>query len=432
MLERNSSRFGPTQDNRSAGSKPSVISGRLIVVLGLAALTALAGVAGFYTGRGQVAVITSSLPGTPRAQAQRFLPFWEAWWQIEHQFYSPKPLDATAMTYGAISGLLDSLRDPFAGFRNPPEHRMENDTFAGEFGGIGAWLAKDEQGAYIDSILPHSSAERSGLQGGDRLRMVAETPVGMAELQTAALLIRGPVPTLVHLVVERSGVRLSFELPRLVVELPSVEWQLISEGVGYVRIAEFTGRTASEFASAMVELRARGIRVLLLDLRDNGGGLPAAATGVLSQLVTGSIAYREQRPNGEETRIAIPFAAVPAESMPLAVLVDGGTASAAEIVAAAIQDYQRGPLIGASTYGKGSVQGVYTLKDGSSIRITTARWLTPLGKPIDAVGLQPDMLAQNSEEAQSLAAEYFARHAGIVAGSLYLPPPPDNTGKVLV
>lgn len=404
----------------------------LLFGLALSILAALAGLAGFLIGRCQLSLVARGLPGTPAAQAQRFLPFWEAWLRIERLFYSRQPLDRTAMTYGAISGVLDSLHDPYAGFSTPPEHQMENDGYAGEFGGIGAWLARDERGTYVASLQPGSSAERAGLMTGDRIVMVADKESGLAELASTALLIRGPVPSTVHLVVERSGAELPFDIPRQVVERASVQWSMVSATVGYVRILDFTGRTASEFATALTELAASDAKAMLLDLRGNGGGLASAAPGVLAQLVTGGIAYRELQSNGDETRVAIPFAAAPPVSVPLAVLVDAGTASAAEIVAAAIQDYERGPLIGTRTYGKGSVQGVFTLKDGSSIRITTARWLTAHGRPIEGAGLQPELIAQNDQEALSLAEKHLADQAGNVVVPLHLPQPGDNDGKVLV
>lgn len=408
------------------------MSRRLALSAGLVALILLTGSAGFLIGRGELRLAGRSLPGTPKTQVQRFYPFWEAWLRIERLFYSQKALDPVAMTYGAISGLLDSLQDPCAAFTDPPEHQMENERFAGEFGGIGAWLARDERGTYIDSVLPGSSAEHAGLISGDRLTGVGDQVRAPAELQSVVQLVRGPVSSLVHLEVERDGTKLSFDVPRLVVESPSVAWQMISENVGYIRIHDFTGRTAAEFAGALEHMRSAGAKAMLLDLRNNGGGLPSAAVGMLSQLVSGSIAYREQRPNGEERRVVIPFAAMPPVSIPLAVWVDGGTASAAEIVAAALQEYDRGPLIGTKTYGKGSVQSLFTLKDGSSVRITTARWLSPLGKPIEGVGLQPNLISNSDEETLSLAAKYFADQAGIALQKLQVPPLEDKSGKVLV
>jgi carboxyl-terminal processing protease len=309
---------------------------------------------------------------------------------------------------------------------------LENDGFAGEFGGIGAWLAQDDQGIFIDSTLPDSSAERAGLQPGDRLLAVEDDEVDAGLLAGAALLVRGPLPSTVRLLVERNGTEQSLDMPRMVVELPSVEWQLLAPWLGYVRIEQFTGRTSSEFAVALSELRGIGAKALLLDLRDNGGGVPSTAVEVLSQLVAGSIAYRELRADGEETRVVIPFAATSPDPAPVAILVNGGTASAAEIVAAAIQDYERGPLVGSTTFGKGSVQGLFTLRDGSSIRITTSRWLTPLGRHIEGVGLQPDLVSNSDADTLSLAVDHLAKRLGVQPESPELPRPDDKDGKVLV
>ncbi len=181
--------------------------------------------------------------------------------------------------------------------------------------------------------------------------------------------------------------------------MPSLSWKTLSDDIGYVDIEFFSSRTGAELGRAIENLQERGVQALVLDLRGNGGGVVDGATKVLSTLIGRGIAYREVTKHGQELRHPIPFHA-DVVNWPLAVLIDRGTASSAEIVAAAIRDHRRGPLIGTTSYGKGSVQGVFPLSDGSSVHVTIARWLSSDGHAIEGVGLEPDLRVPGTDPDQ--------------------------------
>jgi carboxyl-terminal processing protease len=364
--------------------------GSWVVLLMSPLLALMLFVAGLVVGHFTTPVNRYPITNTPTEHAEQFRVFWEAWNRIEHKFYSPLPLDYRDMTYGAIRGVLASLGDPHTILVEPPQHRLESDTFQGEFGGIGVSIAIQEQQPVIVEVHTGSPAERADLQSHDILLSVGGTDVAGLALDTVLLLIRGPIDTRVELVVHRSGQELSFSIVRERIELPSLTWQVLPEDIGYVHIQFFSGRTGEELSRAIRALREGGARALVLDLRGNGGGVVEGARDVLSQLIGHGIAFRELSKGGKESRHAIPFR-LRTVGWALAVLVDAGTASSAEILAAAIRDHERGLLIGEPTFGKGSVQGIFPLHDGSSVHVTISRWLSSSGHPIEGVGLQPDI-----------------------------------------
>ncbi len=378
------------------------------------------------------------IAGAPPEHARQSRLFWEAWYQIEQKFYPIAPLDAQGMTYGAIEGMLASLGDPYASLARPAERRLESDTFQGRFGGIGASLAVvDTYPTFVD-VYVGSSAEMVGLQARDRLLAVDGTDVGGLPLADLALLIRGSVDTTVQLDVQHAeGNRESLRVVRKSVELPSLDAQLLADGIGYVGIRLFSARTGEELARAVQELQVQNVSALVLDLRGNGGGLTAGAIDVLRCLLGHGIAFRELQHGSKEQRHAIPFEE-PIMDWPLAVLLDGGTASAAEMVAAAIHDYDRGILIGQQTFGKGSVQVVYQLSDGSSVHITTSQWLSANGYPIEGVGLEPDITVPSADSVDGedlflrRAVDYLQQRLGRNSTSNIAPIDSQDTGKVVV
>ncbi|MBM4431463.1 MAG: S41 family peptidase [Chloroflexi bacterium] len=317
--------------------------------------------------------------------------FWEAWTQIEQQFFAPTPLDPQGMTRGAVNGMLASLNDPYTLFVEPSQHRLETDRLEGQFGGIGVSLDITDKQVVVDRVHADSPAEQAGVQVGDVLLSVYGMDLDGLSADEVVLLIRGPVGSMVQLRVRRGDQEeLDLVMIRQQIEVPSLAWQLMPDGIGYIYIYRFTARTGAEFSAALRLLGPSNVRALVLDLRGNGGGLVDGAVQVLGHLIGHGIAYRELSKEGE-TRYAIPFEA-DAIDWPLAVLVDGASASAAEIVASALQDYGRGILFGEPTSGKGSMQGIFLLSDGSSLHVTTARWLSPHGHPIQGVGVQPDIV----------------------------------------
>ena len=339
---------------------------------------------------------------TPTAdEAEDFGVYWEVWHLVEDKFYGDIP-DGSASVYGAIRGALGTLDDPYTIFVEPQPRALEKAELEGKFGGIGAFVSRGPNGEVVLTPMVDSPAEQAGVQEGDILLRVEDTPI-TPEMTTdeVVLLIRGEVDTQVTLALERVGEAepIVVTITRKVIETPSVEWQVLEQDpdTGYIRIRLFTERTGRELERALEELRDEGVTRLVLDLRDNGGGLLDAAVDVTSQFLREGVVLYEDRRDQPEKFYSVKKGGL-ALDLPLVVLVNGGTASASEIVAGALQDYERGSLIGERTFGKGSVQLVYDLSDKSSLHVTVARWLTPDRHRIDGEGIIPDVEIIPSQE----------------------------------
>ncbi len=365
---------------------------RVISLALVCSLLISAFLAGLVTGRGQTTNVQT-------AHSESLL-LSEAYGYLQSNLHPPSQLDTEAMIHGAIRGLLASLEDPHTFFLEPEERQLETDSLQGEFGGIGVLLLVESGLVTIADISPNSPAEQAGLQIGDVVQAVDDTHIMDLALDEVVLLVRGPIDTAVRLQVLRNGQVLHLTAVRGRIELPSLSWRLLTDTIGYVHIESFTGRTGEELTRALDGMADKEISALVLDLRGNGGGAVDGATAVLGQLLGHGISYRELNQQQLERRHPIPFNAEAVE-WPLAILIDSGTASAAEIVAAALRDYSRGALIGQPTFGKGSMQGIFELSDGSSIHVTIARWLSSNGAPIEGAGVEPDLVvaAVPSDEA---------------------------------
>ncbi len=333
-------------------------------------------------------------------EAEYFGVFWEAWHIVERDFYGDLPA-GQQITYGAIRGVLGTLDDPHTAFVEPKPRQREKEDLQGSFGGIGAWVRiRPEDGAIFLTPMENLPAMRAGIQDGDVVLKVEDTEITPEiTLDDVLALIRGPVGTSVTLTISRAGREepLVFEIIREKIETPTVTWELLEGNVGYVSISLFGERTNNELKEAIGDLRNQGMTKLILDLRNDPGGLLDTAVQVASQFLDGGVVLFEQRRDSPEKTYSVKRNGI-AQDIPLVVLVNGGTASASEIVAGAIQDHGRGILIGEHTFGKGSVQLVYDLSDGSSLHVTVAYWLTPNRHEISGNGLSPDFEVPLSQE----------------------------------
>lgn len=334
---------------------------------------------------------------------QSFDVFWEAWDRISDNFIGNLP-DGTAVTYGAIRGAIALLDDPYTVFIEPAVRDQERESLRGTFGGIGAYLRRPEEGGEILlEPIPGNPAEIAGILFGDVLVAVdgvAITPE--MTVQQVVDLIRGEKGTAVLLTVIHPDTDEAIEISvvRDDILIPSVSYRLLDteQPIGYVQLTRFSGESGNEIQAALTELLDAGAGAFILDLRQNGGGLLDAAVAVSDHFLDGGVVVVQQsRGSGELAREATGETLVP--DLPLVVLIDGGTASASEIVAGALQDRGRATLIGQKSFGKGSVQLVFDLSDGSSVHVTSARWLTPDRHQIDQRGLEPDIAVEITQEA---------------------------------
>lgn len=372
----------------------------LLAILLLATLAVSAFVAGYFMND----FVELRMGGTLVRDQNDFDLFGEAWGRIESTFIGEIPT-SKEVTYGAIRGAVALLNDPYTIFVEPVARQQEIQSLQGTFGGIGAFLSRpEEDGDILLEPMPDNPAEAAGIRSQDVLLAVDGTPI-TPELTVGevAELIKGEIGTEVVLTVrhadETEPVDISITRDRILD--PSVSSRILAEDetIGYIRLTRFSGESSQEVESAIVDLLEQGAESLILDMRHNGGGLLDAAVDVADHFLTdGPILYQQSQGEGE--RVYSAAAETIAPDIPLVVLVDGGTASAAEIVAGALQDRDRAIMIGSSaTFGKGSVQLVFDLSDGSSVHVTSARWYTPDRHQIDQQGLMPEIVVEITQEA---------------------------------
>ena len=325
--------------------------------------------------------------------------FGEALELLQDQFYGDLP-QGKALTYEALRGFVDQLGDPHTAFLDPEQAEMFNSDMQGQFEGIGARVDTAEGGGVeLRYLFAEQPAEKAGLRIGDVIVAVDGTDVTQMDLNEAISLIRGPRNTEVVLTIRR-GDQPQFDLKvtRARIEIPVVEVKSLADGtIEYIALSEFSSVAPSRLKEALETALAKKPAGLILDMRGNPGGLLDAAVRIGSYFVpTGNILI-ERFQDGREQIYPREGRYVLGDTK-LVVLVDGGSASAAEIVAGAIQDAGTGKLIGEKTYGKGSVQLPNALSDGSQLRVTIARWFTPKDRAIHGVGLIPDLEVPLTDE----------------------------------
>ncbi|MCG2785261.1 MAG: S41 family peptidase [Anaerolineae bacterium] len=337
--------------------------------------------------------------GTPADLQTLFKPFWEAW-ELVHNQYVDQPVDDVALMQGAIRGMLASLGDQHTSYMDPQEFTDANAGLEGTYEGIGAYV--DTSGEYLTIISPikNSPAEAAGLRPGDRIIAIDGEDMTGIQPELARRRVLGPAGSVVELTVSRGDEPepLIFEITRAQIVVASVEHEMFENGIGYIKLNTFGDTTSNELRTALEEIMANKPRGLVLDMRNNGGGYLQTAVEVASQFIPEGVVLIERYGDGREDTYDARSGGL-ATDIPLVVLVNQGTASASEIVAGAIQDYERGKLVGMTTFGKGSVQIWNPLSDNQgAVRVTIAKWLTPLERTIHEIGLAPDFEVDLTEE----------------------------------
>jgi carboxyl-terminal processing protease len=358
---------------------------------------------------------------TPEEAAVAFQPFWETWHLLQNEYFD-QPLDNTQLAEGAINGMLATLEDPNTRYLSPDQETAARSSMQGEIEGIGAEVTEAEDGSIV-IVSPYegSPAEEAGLQPGDILREADGVPLTGMPVSEAAALVRGPAGTVVHLTIERDNEQFEVDVTRGVIRVPSVRGEILEENIAYIRLSRFGDNTAQEFNDLLETLLAQNPAGLILDLRGNPGGGLETAVDIAEQLLPEGLILVERFGNETEKTFDSTDTGL-AQEIPLVILIDGGSASASEVLAGAIRDQERGILIGTTSFGKGTVQTWWALSNGGGLRITTARWLTPDGVWVHGEGLAPDILvtlpetenpAEFTDTQLQAAIDYFSGESGI-------------------
>jgi carboxyl-terminal processing protease len=375
--------------------------------LALAAVAVLAGAALFLSGF-SLGARTATTPGTPAADAERFAPFWDVYESITKSYVGD--VDREKLIQGAIDGMIGALDDPYSSYMSPEELRKARESIGGEFSGIGAEVTTrptDSTAGTCDTIGPScrlvvvapidgSPAERAGIQAGDVISAVDGRTVDGETLDEAISRVRGPRGTTVTLALVRDGgAPFDVSIVRDTIVSRQVETRDLAGGSAtYVRVSGFSDNAARQFETAIREARGRGVTKFIVDLRDNPGGYVTAARAIASQFIADGPIFWEEAADGTQLATnAAPGGAATGADVRVAVLVNGGSASASEIVAGALQDTGRGFLVGETTFGKGTIQQWVDLTaESGGFRLTIAKWLTPDKRWIHKKGLEPDVV----------------------------------------
>ena len=314
---------------------------------------------------------------------------------IDEEYLDEK--DESSLREGLYAGLLAGLKDPYSTYYTAEQYKELNTSNEGSYVGIGAVLQKDDTGgAKIIQLYEGGPGEQAGLRKGDVIKAVDGADVTDKETSDIASMVRDSENASVMLTIQRENEEKTRDVKVEIrdVEIQTVSHEMLSEDTGYIRISEFSEVTSEQYKKAFADLKDQGMKKLVVDLRDNPGGLLTAVCGVLRQILPeGLIVYTEDKNGKREEETCDGKNKL---DMPLAVLVNGNSASASEIFAGAVKDYGIGTIVGTTTYGKGVVQTIQPLTDGSAVKITIAKYFTPKGNDINKKGITPDVEAELS------------------------------------
>ena len=369
---------------------------KIIVPFFLVVLVSVIFGAGFYFGKSQIpATPPEDIINAELGQPEEFdfSLFWEAWQVLEEKFVNPEKIDYQKMIYGAISGMVSSLKDPYTVFMPPEDAKIFKEDVSGEFQGVGMEIDVVKGELTVIAPLEGTPAKLAGLRAGDRIVKVDDIYTREMTTDEAVKLIRGPKGTPVILTIFREGWLESkeFEIIRDVIEIPSLIWDIKEGNIAYIRLYHFSETGRSAFQQAAIEILNSSADRIILDLRNNPGGYLQVAQDITGWfLERGQIVTIEDFGGKQENKEYKAQGSAQLLPYPLIVLINQGSASASEILAGALQEYGIAKLVGTKTYGKGSVQELLKVTDDTSLKVTIAKWLTPYGQSISDGGLTPD------------------------------------------
>ncbi len=327
-----------------------------------------------------------------------FALFWDVWKRVKEEHIKKNTPD-TKLFYGALSGIVSALDDPYSIFFNPEQAKEFEESLSGSFEGIGAELGMKKNQLLIIATLPDMPAEKAGLRAGDKILAVDKKSTTGMTIDAAVTRIRGKKGTNVTLTIYRDGEskERDISITRNTIVIEPVKWEMKDGNIGYIHIIQFSEKTTAKFKQAVQELLAKKMRGLVIDLRNDPGGYLDAAVEIAGYWVDGNTVVIEKYADNKQDEYkghVVPRL----KDMPTAVLINKGSASASEIVSGALQDYGKAILVGEQSFGKGSVQDVQRLSDGSALKLTIAKWLTPKGRTIQDEGITPNIIVELSED----------------------------------
>ena len=321
-----------------------------------------------------------------------FLQFLHDYQIIRSRYF--RPVSDETLFQGAVKGMASSLGDPYSVYLTGDVYKSFMEQTTAAFGGVGIIIGEDKQGDfYILAVFKKGAAHDAGIQPGGKLVAVDGKKLHGMEPMLAANLVRGKVGTAVTLTIEENGKVKDYKMHRSDVVLPTVSDQMVSGDIGYIHIYTFATHTGEEFKEALRDVKAKGARQLIIDVRMNPGGLITSVVDVADQILTRGPVVSYQAKNGTKQTFDIDGISKP---MPMVILIDRNSASASEILAGAVQDKKEGIVMGEKSFGKGTIQSVEELSDGTALKISIAQYLTAGGRKIDKIGIKPDVAVQQT------------------------------------
>lgn len=338
-----------------------------------------------------------------------FAPFWKVWNSINEKYPTPSDITDQERIYGAISGLVNSLNDPYSVFFDPDETKSFQEEISGNFTGVGMEVGIKDKILTVIAPIKDTPAYRAGIKSGDKILKIDNTVTTGLKIEDCVKLLKGEKGTKVVLTILHEGAKESEEITiiRDIINLPTLDTELREDGIFVIKLYSFSATSSNLFRDALKEFALSQSDKLILDLRDNPGGYLDAAVSISSWfLPAGKIIATEEYGNNRKSEvfrsrgygITAKGKEVLGENLKLVVLIDGGSASASEIVAGAMQDHKRAKLVGTKSYGKGSVQETIKVTLNTLLKITVAKWLTPNGVSISEKGLTPDYVVEISKK----------------------------------
>lgn len=334
-----------------------------------------------------------------------FSVFWDTWNKVEQKYVDKKKLDPKRMLYGAIKGMVASLNDPYTFFLTPEENKETKNDLDGKFEGIGAQLGLKNNRIVVIAPLKNSPAIRAGIEAGDIIVAIDDQSTKNITLPQAVSKIRGKKGTKVKLTFSRGDKEFEKTLIRDQIQVESVELTYEEKTVAHLKVNQFGDNTNSEWDRAVAEIsdkyKSGEIKGVVLDLRDNPGGFLESSVYLASEfLPEGKLIVKQESTSGDNRDYMVERRGKLLD-IPLVVLINQGSASASEILSGALRDYQRAVLIGAKSFGKGSVQEALDLQEGAGLHVTVAKWILPKGEWINGKGITPNVIIENKKDEQN-------------------------------